>query len=176
MNPNSRERAVASPSFIGVIKRTEDPSVRLREMASAAAAIMLLQSSTSDSVVSAFRAGARGVFYRSHSFKVLSKCIRRVHEGQIWASNEDLEHLLSALVNLAPLQFTDKDDNQLLTRREGDVVRLVAEGLKNREIADKLGVAEHTIRNYLCRIFEKLGVSSRVELILYGFSRRERSN
>lgn len=79
-------------------------------------------------------------------------------------------------MNLTPLQFHDGNGNQLLTRREEDVVRLLAEGLKNREIADQLGVAEHSIRNYLCRIFEKLGVSSRVELILYAFSRREGSN
>jgi DNA-binding NarL/FixJ family response regulator len=64
----------------------------------------------------------------------------------------------------------------LLTRREEDVVRLLADGLKNREIAQKLEVKEHSIRNYLCRIFEKLGVSTRVELILYAFSQRDRNN
>jgi DNA-binding NarL/FixJ family response regulator len=148
----------------------------LRNSHHQAAAIMLLQASTSDSAVAAFRAGARGIFYRSHSLKALSKCIRRVHEGQIWAGNDDLEYILSALANLAPLQFNDKNGRPMLTPREEEVVRLVAEGLKNREIADKLGVAEHSIRNYLCRIFEKLGVSSRVELVLYAFSRRERSN
>jgi two-component system nitrate/nitrite response regulator NarL len=138
----------------------------------AAAAIMLLQFPNSETAVRAFRGGARGVFYRSHSLKSLAKCITKVHEGQIWASNEDLEHILSVLVNLPPLQFHDKEGKQVLKRREEDVVRLVAEGLKNREIADKLGIAEHSVRNYSCRIFEKLGVSSRVELILYAFSRR----
>ena len=64
----------------------------------------------------------------------------------------------------------------LLTRREEDVVRLVADGLKNREIAQRLKVKEHSIRNYLYRIFEKLGVSSRVELILYAFSNRDRGD
>jgi len=64
----------------------------------------------------------------------------------------------------------------LLTRREEDVVRLVADGLKNREIAQRLKIKEHSIRNYLYRIFEKLGVSSRVELILYAFSNRDFSN
>jgi DNA-binding NarL/FixJ family response regulator len=53
---------------------------------------------------------------------------------------------------------------------------VVADGLKNREIAQKLKVKEHSIRNYLYRIFEKLGVSTRVELILYAFSQRERGN
>jgi len=62
----------------------------------------------------------------------------------------------------------------LLTRREEEVVRLVADGMKNREIAETLHVKEHSVRNYIYRIFEKLGVSSRVELILYAFSQRER--
>jgi DNA-binding NarL/FixJ family response regulator len=60
-----------------------------------------------------------------------------------------------------------------LTRREEEVVCLVAEGLKNREIAEQLKVKEHSVRNYIYRIFEKLGVSSRVELILQVFSHRE---
>jgi len=61
----------------------------------------------------------------------------------------------------------------LLTRREEDVVRLVADGLKNREIAQRLQVKEHSIRNYIYRIFEKLGVSNRIELTLYVFSHRD---
>ena len=138
-------------------------------------AIMLLRSSKPDPVVSAFRHGARGVFYRSHSLKSLSKCIRTVHGGQIWASNEDIEHLLNALTNIRPIPFNNSRGMPLLTRREEEVVRLVADGLKNREIAQRLKVKEHSIRNYVYRIFEKLGVSSRVELILYAFSRREGS-
>jgi DNA-binding NarL/FixJ family response regulator len=138
-------------------------------------AIMLLRSSKPEPVVSAFRHGARGVFYRSHSLKSLSKCIRTVHRGQIWASNEDIEHLLNALANIKPMRFDNSRGMPLLTRREDEVVRLVADGLKNREIAQRLKVKEHSIRNYVYRIFEKLGVSSRVELILYAFSRREGS-
>jgi DNA-binding CsgD family transcriptional regulator len=59
---------------------------------------------------------------------------------------------------------------RLLTKREGEVVRLVAEGLQNREIAKQLRLSDHTIRNYLFHIFDKLGVSSRVELVLYAAS------
>ncbi len=136
-------------------------------------AIMLLQTSKPERVVNAFRDGARGVFYRSHSLKSLSKCIQTVHKGQIWASNEDLEHLLNALVHIKPLRMDNSQGMPLLTPREEDVVRLVADGLKNREIAQKLKVKEHSIRNYIYRIFEKLGVSTRVELILYVFSHRE---
>jgi DNA-binding NarL/FixJ family response regulator len=135
-------------------------------------AIMLLRSSKPERVISAFRDGARGIFYRSHSLKSLSKCIQAVHKGQIWASNEDLEHLIHALSNFKPLHLSNSHGTPLLTRREEDVVRLVADGLKNREIAQRLKVKEHSIRNYIYRIFEKLGVSSRVELILYVFSHR----
>jgi DNA-binding NarL/FixJ family response regulator len=139
-------------------------------------AIMLLQNSKPERVVNAFREGARGVFYRSHSLKSLSKCIQAVHQGQIWVNNQDVEHLLNALAHVKPLNIDNHKGMPLLTRREEDVVRLVADGLKNREIAQKLKVKEHSIRNYIYRIFEKLGVSNRVELILYVFSHRETSN
>ncbi len=138
--------------------------------------IMLLQAPNPTGVINAFREGARGIFYRAHTLKALSKCIRTVHEGQIWAGNEDLEHLISALSQTKPLHLNKPDGMPLLTRREEEVVRLVADGLKNREIADKLGVKEHSVRNYIYRIFEKVGVSSRVELILYAFSDREQNN
>ena len=149
---------------------------KLRDSHPHTAPIMLLQCSEPARVVGAFREGARGVFYRTHSLKALSKCIRMVHQGQIWARNEDLEHILTALAHLQQLKFNDANGMPLSTHREGEVVRLVADGLKNREIAQRLNVAEHSIRNYLYRIFDKLGVSTRVELILYAFSQRDRSN
>ena len=136
-------------------------------------AIMLLQTSKPERVVNAFRDGARGVFYRSHSLKSLSKCIQTVHKGQIWVGNEDIEHLLNALTQIKPLNLNNSHGMPLLTRREEDVVRLVADGLKNREIAQRLKVKEHSIRNYIYRIFEKLGVSNRIELTLYVFSHRD---
>ncbi|MBZ5644840.1 MAG: LuxR C-terminal-related transcriptional regulator [Acidobacteriia bacterium] len=97
-------------------------------------------------------------------------------QKQICASNEDLEHLINALTHIEPLHFNNAEGTPLLMRREEDVVRLVADGMKNREIAEKLKVSEHSIRNYLHRIFDKLGVCSRVELILYAFNRRDQNN
>jgi DNA-binding NarL/FixJ family response regulator len=138
--------------------------------------IMLLQGSNPESVVKAFRGGARGIFYRTQSLKSLTKCIQTVHRGQIWARNEDVEHVLTALIHTIPHQFNNATGMPLLTRREEDVVRLAIEGLKNREIAQILKLKEHSIRNYLYQIFEKLGVSTRVELILYAFSQRDSSN
>jgi DNA-binding CsgD family transcriptional regulator len=69
-----------------------------------------------------------------------------------------------------PLKIRSAGGMALLTPRERDVVRLTAEGMRNQEISVKLNLSEHTVRNYLLRIFDKLGISSRVELVLYAFS------
>ena len=65
------------------------------------------------------------------------------------------------------LRVVDAQGSNLLSKREEDVVHLVAEGLGNREIAQQLNLSKHTVKNYLFRIFDKLGVSNRVELVLY---------
>lgn len=132
--------------------------------------VMLLDSTERDLVVDAFRAGARGVFCRGYSFKALPKCIRRVHEGQVWVNNVELEFLLELVISLRPMQARSTGGMALLTPRERDVVRLAVEGMRNQEISARLNVSEHTVRNYLFRIFDKLGISSRVELVLYAFS------
>src|SRR5262249_5361294 len=78
--------------------------------------------------------------------------------------------LLEALGEALPLRVIDARGTALLSRREQEVVRCVAEGLSNREIAQRLGLTEHTVKNYLFRIFDKLGVSKRVEVVLYAYS------
>jgi len=137
-------------------------------------AIMLLQDCKPEGVIEAFRGGARGIFYRTRSLKDLPKCIRTVHNGQIWASNDDLEHLVRALA-AGTLRMESPKGMALLTPREAEVVRLIAGGLRNREIAQALNVKEHSVSNYIYRIFEKLGVSSRVELVLYASGHGEPS-
>jgi DNA-binding NarL/FixJ family response regulator len=131
--------------------------------------IMLLDTSERGQVVEAFRSGARGVFCRSESLKSLAKCILCVSQGQIWASSKELRYLLEALGESLPMRAIDTGDAALLSRREQEVVRCVAEGLSNREIAQRLGLTEHTVKNYLFRIFDKLGVSKRVEVVLYAY-------
>lgn len=128
--------------------------------------IMLLDSSERTPVVEAFRAGARGVFFRTESLKLLAKCILCVHGGQVWASSGDLHYLLEAVAEPVAMRFCGAGGKALLSARELDVVRCVAEGLTNREIAQRLTLREHTVKNYLFRIFDKLGVSSRVEVVL----------
>jgi DNA-binding NarL/FixJ family response regulator len=132
--------------------------------------IMLLDFSERTTVIEAFRSGARGVFFRTESLKSLAKCILCVHGGQVWASSGELHYLLEAIAEPVPLRFSGVAGKALLSARELDVVRCVAEGLSNREIANRLTLREHTVKNYLFRIFDKLGVSSRVEVVLYALS------
>jgi two-component system, NarL family, nitrate/nitrite response regulator NarL len=131
-------------------------------------AIMMIPVCDRELVIDAFRGGARGIFCRFHALKLLSKCIRMVHGGQIWANNQDLIFLLEFLTQLKPLRVVKSSGGMRhLTRREAEVVQLLAEGMSTREISQKVGVTEHTIRNYLSNVYDKLGVSSRVELALY---------
>lgn len=135
--------------------------------------IVLLKSATQDLVIDAFRAGARGVFCRAEALHALCKCVTAVHEGQIWANSAQLAAVLDAFVDAAPLLLVNSQGKALLTKREDDVVKLVVEGHTNREIAEKLSLTEHTVSNYLFRIYEKLGISSRVELVLYSLKSRQ---
>jgi DNA-binding NarL/FixJ family response regulator len=132
--------------------------------------VMLLDTPERTQVVESFRAGARGVFSRSDSLKSLAKCIHCVSQGQVWANSKELRYLLEALGEALPMRMIDAKGAVLLSRREQEVVRCVAEGLSNREIAQRLGLTEHTVKNYLFRIFDKLGVSKRVEVVLYAYS------
>ncbi len=133
-------------------------------------AVVLLDSSKGETILEAFRAGARGVFSKNDSVDTLSKCIRRVYEGQIWANTEQVATLVQALASSHNIRAVDARGLNLLSKRETEVVRSVAQGLSNREIAARLHLSQHTIKNCLFRIFDKLGVSSRVELLFMTLS------
>jgi DNA-binding NarL/FixJ family response regulator len=144
---------------------------RIRECFPDVKTIVLMENPERSLVVDAFRAGAKGIFCLSRStFKDLCRCVDRVNSGQIWANSSQLTDVMEAFYQLAPMRMVNADGLRLLTKREEDVVRLLAQGLQNREIARELNLSEHTIKNYLFRIFDKLGVSSRVELVLYAIS------
>jgi DNA-binding NarL/FixJ family response regulator len=137
--------------------------------------VVLLESSQRALVLEAFRSGAKGVFCRADfEFKALWKCVFSVSRGQIWANSQQLQFVMETLCEVAPLHLVNSEGVGLLTRREEDVVRQVAEGFSNREIAEQLKLSEHTVKNYLFRIFEKLGISSRVELVTYTIANMER--
>jgi len=134
--------------------------------------VLLLDESEPHIIVSAFRAGAKGVFSQSQTdIRLLAKCIRRVMEGQVWVDSQQMLYLLDEIRGGSAQGMNSGETPPKLTRREESVVKLVVQGLVNREIAEKLNLSEHTIKNYLFRIFDKLGVSNRVELALYAVAR-----
>jgi two-component system nitrate/nitrite response regulator NarL len=133
-------------------------------------AVILLDSSKRETILHAFRAGARGIFSRHESVEALCKCVRSVHEGQIWASSLQMSFAVEALASSPTVRAVDANGLNLLSKREMEVVRSLSEGLTNREIAERLGLSQHTIKNYLFRVFDKLGVSSRVELLFMTLS------
>jgi DNA-binding NarL/FixJ family response regulator len=135
------------------------------------AKIILLNTYDREIVVNAFRSGARGLFcFSQYSVRLLSKCIQSVHQGQVWANSEQLQFIIEALSQVPSLHMVNSLGLRLLTPREEQVVALVADGLSNREVARELCLSEHTVKKYLFRIFDKLGISSRVELVLYALS------
>jgi DNA-binding NarL/FixJ family response regulator len=138
-------------------------------------AIVLLDSSKPQVVLDAFRSGARGVFSRSESIDKLCKCIRCVHNGQIWANSREMSLALEALASAPAVNPVDAKGLSLLSKREKEIVQSLAEGLTNREIAERLKLSQHTVKNYLFRIFDKLGVSSRVELLFMTLSQDNNS-
>jgi len=145
---------------------------QLHKNASGVATVVLLDDMQRNVVVAAFRSGARGVFCRSHSFESLCKCIECVHRGQVWANAAQLRFVADALAMPPLVQNRDFPSSRPLSNREAEIAHLVAEGLSNRQISQRLQLSEHTIKNYLFRVFEKLGVQTRVELALYALDRR----
>jgi len=132
--------------------------------------VCLMDTESRQVAVQAFRSGARGLlFLGNSSFQLFCDCIERVHRGEIFATNQQLSYLLDSVCQSPCLRVVGATGEILLTSREEQVVALVTDGLSNRNVANELGLSEHTVKKYLFRIFEKLGISSRVELVLYAF-------
>lgn len=144
----------------------------LAKTSRASRCVMLLDQGDRDLVVEAFRCGAAGVCERNQPYEMLCKCLYSVSRGQVWANSQQLKFVMEALATGMSGRVTDARGQLLLTRREDEICSLVAEGLKNREIARLLNLSEHTVKNHLFRIFERLGISSRTELILYVLGQR----
>jgi len=146
--------------------RTDHPQIR---------SVVLVRRIRRELTLEAFRSGAKGVFCRMEPIETLAKCILAVHKGQVWADSKQLEVILEALVEVKPVQVTNLPGAYVLKNREEQVARLVAGGLTNRQVAKKLGLSEHTVSNCLFKIYERLGISSRVQFVLYMFNRRQQN-
>jgi two-component system nitrate/nitrite response regulator NarL len=117
-----------------------------------------------DQTLEAVRLGAAAVVLKEMAPHVLVKCIRKVHAGQRWVERESVGRALHALLR----RETGLENlRRALTHRELDIVRMVVLGLRNAEIARRLNLTEGTVKSHLHHVFEKLGVDSRVGLLLF---------
>jgi two-component system, NarL family, nitrate/nitrite response regulator NarL len=135
--------------------------------------ILLLDSYDRNLVVNTMHAGVRGLFCRaSQPFRALCRCISVVHQGQYWANTEQMGYLIEAFMSSPSTRIINCKGEGILTPREEQIVNLVAEGIGNREIAEQLHIKENTVKKSLLRTYDKIGVSNRVELVLYTLAHR----
>jgi len=127
--------------------------------------VSLLELSAPEPVVAAFRCGAKGVFCRTNPLSEFRACVERVSRGEIWAGSVEADYLLAAMRSAPSCDGVDNDKVGLLSKREAQVAERAAQGFSNKQVADQLRLSEHTVKNYLSHVFEKLGVSNRVELL-----------
>src|SRR5581483_7570334 len=138
--------------------------------------VVLLDSQQNELVLNCLRAGARGIFKRDSSLEMLRKCLHAVHRGEIWIDSGDLAHVVEALASTPSTSVIKSKRLENLSKRECEVVEWLVQGLSNREISERMGLSQHTIKNYVFRIFDKMDVSSRVELLFFVLSESKGSN
>jgi two-component system nitrate/nitrite response regulator NarL len=113
-------------------------------------------------------AGAMGVVLKEHAAEVLIKAINKVHQGEVWLDRSMMGTVLDEMTQ-APEIDPEGARIASLSDREREVIALIAEGLKNKQIAQRLFISETTVTHHLSSIFSKLDVSDRLELIIYAF-------
>ena len=114
------------------------------------------------------RAGAMGVVLKDHAAEVLIKAIEKVHSGEVWLDRLMMGRVLQE-ISEEKQSNPDREKIDTLTERERQVVGLVGEGLKNKQIAARLFISETTVTHHLSSVFSKLEVSDRLELVVYAF-------
>jgi len=132
--------------------------------------IVLTAADDERDVVRAMRLGARGIVLKQSASDLLLKSIRKVHDGEIWLDGHMTGRVIDAFKKSS--ESGQRQEKPLLSNREKQVVQLAAQGFRNREIGEKLFISEQTVKNHLRNIFDKLGVSDRLELVLYAIHHR----
>jgi DNA-binding NarL/FixJ family response regulator len=130
--------------------------------------ILYAESLREDEMLEATRHGARGLILKSMTGQLLVQCVRKVHRGGTWIEKVSMGRIVDRLIRA---NAGDAEMAERLTMRELQVLRMVARGHSNKEIAEKLHVCEGTIKSHLHHVYEKLGVKGRLELALYARDR-----
>ncbi len=162
--------AVISADFDGGAKRGLQVARVLNAHYRDVNIVVLLELSARESVIAAFHCGAKGVFCRNKPMAEFRACIEHVSRGEIWANNIETEYLLEAVRNAPSCDGIGNEKVGTLSNREVQVAERAAQGYSNKQIATEFRLSEHTVKNYLGRVFEKLGVSNRCELLFLLFN------
>lgn len=145
----------------------------LRELATSRSpvrTIVLTAAIDKSQLVEALRLGARGVVLKDSAIEVLPEALRSVMSGQYWVARETVGDLIEALRSVVSPADSRANGKFDLTERELDIVETVVAGYSNKDIANRFSISEHTVKHHLSSIFDKLGVSSRLELALFALN------
>jgi len=126
--------------------------------------VLLTATIRDDEVVEATKLGVTGLVLKESSPETLLKCVRRVNRGERWIDHETITRAFQAVVGR---EEAEREVSKTLTPREIEIVKMMAEGLRNRAIGDRLGISEGTVKVHLHNVYEKLGLDGRLELVLY---------
>ena len=146
---------------------------QLREAAKSARILVLTGLRDPETHQQAAQSGAMGVVLKEHAAEILLKAIEKVYKGEAWLDRLTLGSLLWEITS-QDKTILDPQIKKIssLTERERQVIALIAEGLKNRQIAERLFISPTTVTHHLSSIYSKLGVSDRLELLIYAFSNK----
>jgi len=146
----------------------------LRELATSLSpvrTILLTAGIEKEQIAQALQLGARGIVLKDAPTDVILKSIRAVMNGRFWVGDTEVSDLVNILrTYVTPADENDSNKHCGLTARELDVVRSIVSGVTNREIAQKFSISEQTVKHHLRNIFNKLGVSNRLELALFAIN------
>ncbi|HEV8676341.1 MAG TPA: response regulator transcription factor [Methylomirabilota bacterium] len=137
---------------------------QMKEEKMATRVVLLTAALDEEDVLEAMRLGVRGVVLKEMAPRLLVQCIRKVHAGGEWLETRSFSRALDKLLKR---EARPGDMATILTARELEIARMVARGLRNRDIAEKLSISEGTVKIHLHRTYEKLGVDGRLQLMLY---------
>ena len=158
--------SAASPNTHRIFAAIQDARLQTR-------VIMLVDEEVKEDLLEAVRQGCCGIVPRQTSTEMLVKSIRKVHAGEFWLDRTTTAEVIRRLAKksvggpAAGARLGLREQGGALSTREREIVTLVAQGFKNKEMAERMFISEQTVKNHLHNIFDKLGVSDRLELALY---------
>jgi DNA-binding NarL/FixJ family response regulator len=153
---------LSSSSGLDLLRTMKDEQLDCR-------CVLLTAAIRDDEVIAATKLGVAGLVLKESSPETLLMCVRRVSRGERWIDQDTVTRAFQTVVGR---DSAGREAAATLTAREIDIVRMIAQGLRNRAIAERLGISEGTVKAHLHNVYEKLGLDGRLELVLYAQQKR----